>query len=360
MGGDDAPKPEVAGAIAATRESPVEVILVGDEARLRAELTRLGVFQPERIHIQPASQVVTMDDHPGQVFRKKRDSSLRVAFDLVKRGQAGAVVSAGNSGALLSHGLFVLGRLPGVERPGIVTVFPTPTGKLVLCDMGANVEVKPTMLAQFGVLGACYARVVQGVDRPRVAVLSNGTEPSKGTELTRAADEILRAAVRSPDVAFRYVGYVEGSHLFTGEVDVVATDGFTGNVVLKMGEGVVEALLRMVKARLMSSLRGRLGGALIQPAMRELKRSIDYAETGGALLVGVDGVVTICHGRSDLTAIKNAIKASHQFVRSDLTRRLAEAIGQHRGLWDSLSASAAPGPEPAPTPAPDGAVESEP
>ena len=335
MGGDHAPGPEVAGAVAAVRESPVEVILVGEEARLRAELARLGASHQERIRIQSASQVVTMEDHPGQAFRKKRDSSLRVAFDMAKRGDADAVVSAGNSGAVLSHGLFVLGRLPGVERPGIVTVFPTPTGKLVLCDMGANVEVKPTMLAQFGVLGACYDRVVHGHPCPRVAVLSNGVEPSKGTELTRAADELLRVAARSPNVGFEYMGYVEGSSLFKGEIDVVATDGFTGNVVLKMSEGVAEALFGMVKASLMRSLRGRLGGALIKPAMRALKRTLDYAETGGALLVGVDGVVTICHGRSDLTAIKNAIKASFQFVRADLPVRLGEAIARHRGLWDA-------------------------
>jgi glycerol-3-phosphate acyltransferase PlsX len=329
--------------VAAVREAPVDVVLVGDEAVLRAELARIDAADVaahgahgQRVRIHHASEVVTMDDAPSHAFRKKRDSSMRVAFDLVQAGEADAVVSAGNSGAMLGHALFVLGRLPGVERPGIVTVFPTPTGTLVLCDVGANVEIKPSMLAQFAVLGACYDHVVHGHDRPRVGVLSNGTEASKGTELTRGADALLRRMAASPGAGFRYAGYVEGSNLLTGEVDVVATDGFTGNVLLKLGEGMAEALLRMVKGALGRSLRGRVGGAIVAPVLRELKRSIDYAETGGALLAGVKGVVTICHGRSDVAAIKNAIKVSHRFARMALPQRLGEAIGRHHGLWQEL------------------------
>lgn len=340
MGSDHAPHPEVAGAVAAVREASVDVVLVGDEARLRAALARIDAASitahGSRVRIQHASQVVTMDDAPGHAYRKKRDSSMRVAFDLVQAGVADAVVSAGNSGAMLSHALFVLGRLPGVERPGIVTVFPTPTGTLVLCDVGANVEIKPSMLTQFAVLAACYDHVVHGRDRPRVGVLSNGTEASKGTELTRAADALLRRMAASPGAGFSYLGYVEGSNLLTGAVDVVATDGFTGNVLLKLGEGMAEALLRMVKGALGRSLRGRLGGAIVAPVLQELKRSIDYAETGGALLAGVNGVVTICHGRSDVPAIKNAIKMSHRFARMALLQRLGEAIGRHQGLWQEL------------------------
>jgi phosphate acyltransferase len=333
MGGDHAPAPEVAGAVAAVREADLEVVLVGDAERLRAELAALGAAALPGLQIQHADEVVTMHDHPGQVFRKKRGSSLRVAFDLVKEGRAAGVVSAGNSGAVLSHALFVLGRLRAVERPGIVTVFPTPTGSLVLCDMGANVEVRPTMLAQFGILGACYDRVVHVHARPRVGLLSNGTEESKGTELTRAAHALLSEATRTPGVAFEYVGYVEGSSIFSGDIDVVATDGFTGNVVLKLSEGVAEAVFRMVKEQLGASLRGRLGGALVRPAMLELKKSIDYAETGGALLAGVDGVVLIGHGRSDANAIKNAIKAADRFARAGLTAQLATVMERHQRLW---------------------------
>ncbi|RMH37272.1 MAG: phosphate acyltransferase PlsX [Deltaproteobacteria bacterium] len=339
MGGDRAPGPEVAGAVAAVRSAPVEVILVGDEPRLRTELARLGADREPRLSIRHATQVVTMDDHPSQAFRKKRDSSLRVAFDLVAAGDAAAVVSAGNSGAVLGHALFVLKRLPGVERPGIVTVFPTPDGTLVLCDMGANVDVRPTMLAQFGVLGAAYDRILHGRARPRVGLLSNGTELTKGTELTREAHALLEAAASHPDAAFDYVGYVEGSSLFHGVCDVVATDGFTGNVVLKVSEGVSEAVFRMVKQQLMASVRGRLAGVLARPAMVALKRTIDASETGGALLLGVRGVVVICHGRSDEVAIRNAIVASDRFVAGGLTERLGDALARHARLWESVPAA---------------------
>lgn len=289
MGSDGAPGPDVAGAVAAVREAPIEVILVGDAARVHAELVRLGASGESRLHVEHAASAVTMDDHPAQVFRTKRDSSLRVAVELVKSGRAHALVSAGNSGAILSHALYVLGRADGVERPALVTVFPTPAGPITLCDVGANVDVKPSMLAQFGVLGASYDRVVHGRARPRVGLLSNGTEPSKGTELTRAAFPLLEEAAARHDFAF--VGYVEGSGLWDGAVDVVATDGFTGNVVLKTCEG------------LSASLRG-----------------VDYAATGGALLAGVAGVVVIAHGRSDATAIKNAALLADRFATASCRR----------------------------------------
>jgi phosphate acyltransferase len=341
MGGDHAPTPEVEGAIAAVRETEVKVILCGDQDQLRAELAARGERESERLVVQHASQVVTMDDHPGKAFRAKRDSSLRIAFDLVKDGAAQAVVSAGNSGAVLSHALFVLRRLPEVERPGIVTVFPTPTGTLTLCDMGANVEVRPTMLAQFGVLGALYDRIVHGHARPRVGLLSNGTEDHKGTELTRGALELLRAAAGAADAGFEFKGYVEGTDLFTGELDVVATDGFTGNVVLKTAEGVSQAVMRMVKERLMASTRGRLGGLLIRPAMRRFVKDISASETGGALLVGVDGIVIIAHGKSDGTAIKNAIRAAARFVAAGLVGHLAAAIVHHHAVWQLAAEPAA-------------------
>ena len=334
MGADNAPAPEVAGAVAAVRETTDEVILVGDEAELRKQLEALGALELPGLRVQHAGEVVSMKDSPAQAFRQKTDSSLRVAFDLVAKGDADAVVSAGNSGAVLVHGLFVLKRIKGLDRPGIATIFPTPTGTLVLCDMGANVDVKPRMLAQFGVLGAAYDRIVHGHKRPRVGLLSNGTEDSKGTELTRAAHLLLTEAAEGQGAEFDYHGYVEGSHLFGGDIDVVATDGFTGNIVLKLSEGVVDAVFRMVKDRLESSLRGRAGGALIRPAMQELKRSIDFAEIGGAPLIGVRGVVMICHGRSDGTAIKNAIRVSGELARAGLAEQMAKAINRHHGVWD--------------------------
>jgi phosphate acyltransferase len=333
MGGDHAPGPEVAGAVAAARKFALDIILVGDEARLTAELQALGAAREPRIRVHHASEVVTMHDAPAQAFRQKRDSSLRVALELAKSGEVAGVVSAGNSGAVLAHGLFVLRRLPGVERPGIATVFPTPTGTLVLCDMGANVEVKPAVLAQFGVLGAHYDRILHGHERPRVGLLSNGTEESKGTELTRAAHRILSACAEHPDAQFEYAGYVEGSGLFRGDIDVVATDGFTGNVVLKLSEGVSEAVMRMVKSKITASLRAKLGGYLVKPALLELRDSIHYSGTGGAPLVGLDGVVMICHGRSDARAIKNAIRATSQLSDQNLPAALGAAIERHQALW---------------------------
>jgi glycerol-3-phosphate acyltransferase PlsX len=324
MGSDGAPGPDVAGAVAAAREAPIEVILVGEAARLHAELDRIGARGERGVHVEHAAEVVTMDDHPAQVFRSKRDSSLRVAIELVKAGRAQALVSAGNSGAVLAHALFVLGRSPGVERPALVTVFPTTAGPLTLCDVGANVDVKPSMLAQFGVLGAAYDRVVHKRAHPRVGLLSNGTEPGKGTELTRAAHPLLAAAAARGD--FRFLGYVEGSGLWDGAVDVVATDGFTGNVVLKACEGVAGALFGLVRQRLTASPRARLGGALVAPMLRDLGRRIDFAETGGALLAGVDGVVVIAHGRSDVTAMKNAVLLADRFARAALPAQLAAAI----------------------------------
>src|SRR5690349_2275906 len=221
MGGDHAPGPEIAGALAAVREAPeLRVLLFGDEKRVEAELASAGATAAdrERLELVHAAEAVTMDDHPGKVFRQKRASSMRLAFDRVAAGGAAAVVSAGNSGAMLSHAVFVLKRLDDVERPGIVTVFPTPTGTLVLCDMGANVEVKPTMLAQFGILGAHYDRIVHGHERPRVGLLSNGSEDSKGTELTRAAHGILTQAAANPEAQFDYVGYVEGNEILRGDI----------------------------------------------------------------------------------------------------------------------------------------------
>ena len=320
MGSDRAPAPEVAGALRAVRaHDSLEVTLVGDEARLRAELGG----GHERVTVVAASEVVTMHDHPGQAFRQKPDSSMRIAVDRVAAGQGDAVVSAGNSGAMLATAIFVLGRLTGVERPAIVTVLPTPSGPLVLCDAGANVEPKPSQLAQFGVLGAAYDRVVHGRPRPRLGLLANGSEPGKGTPLTREAHALLSKARG----AFQFVGYVEGSDLFRGVVDVIATDGFTGNVVLKTCEGIAEGLFGLVKQELEKTPMARLGSALVAPALRGLAKRIDYTEIGGALLAGVTKSVVIAHGRSDATAIGSAIRAADQFASAGLPDALASSLG---------------------------------
>jgi glycerol-3-phosphate acyltransferase PlsX len=324
MGSDRAPTPEVAGALRAVRAADdLDVVLVGETARLGAELDRLGRRDDDRIEVVHASEVVTMHDHPGQAFRGKPDSSMRVAVARVADGRGDAVVSAGNSGAMLATSLFVLGRLAGIERPAIVTVLPTPSGPLVLCDAGANVDPKPAQLAQFAVIGAAYDRVVHGRNRPRLGLLSNGAEPGKGTQLTRDAHALLAMAQGS----FQFVGYVEGSELFRGVVDVIATDGFTGNVVLKTCEGIAEGLFGLVRQELDRTPLARLGSALVAPALRGLAKRIDYTEVGGALLAGVTKPAVIAHGRSDANAIASAIRAACSFAERELPQQLSSALG---------------------------------
>ena len=319
MGSDRAPVPEIEGALRAVRDHAIDVALVGDRGRLEAALAG---HPHDRLELVHATELVTMHDHPGQAFRGKPDSSMRVAVQRVADGQGDAVVSAGNSGAMLATSLFVLHRLPGIERPAIVTVLPTPSGPLVLCDAGANTEPKAAQLAQFGVLGAAYDRVVHGRARPRLGLLANGAEPGKGTPLTRDAHALLSAATG----AFQFVGYVEGSDLFRGVVDVIATDGFTGNVVLKTCEGIAEGLFGLVRQELAKTPMARLGSSLVGPALRGLAKRIDYTEIGGALLAGVTKPAVIAHGRSDATAITSAIRAAASFAERALPTQLAAAL----------------------------------
>jgi glycerol-3-phosphate acyltransferase PlsX len=324
MGSDRAPGPEVTGALRAVRADPaLHVALVGDASRLDGELARAGRTTSDRIEVVHAREVVSMEDHATQAFRAKPDSSMRVAVARVAAGEGDAVVSAGHSGAMLITCLFVLGRLPGVDRPGIVTVLPTPSGPLVLCDAGATTEPRPAQLAQFAVIAAAYDRIVHGRARPRVGLLSNGAEPGKGTPLTREAHALLGAA----SGAFQYVGYVEGSDLFRGVVDVIATDGFTGNVVLKTCEGIAEGMFGLVRQELERTPLARLGAALVAPALRGLAKRIDYTEIGGALLAGVTKPAVIAHGRSDAQAIASAVRAAASFAERSLPAQLTAALG---------------------------------
>ena len=345
MGGDDAPIPEVDGAAAAVRERAIEVILVGDEPRLRARLDLVGPIRgPGKITIRHASQVVTMDDAPGTAFKAKKDSSMRVAFNLAASGEAEAVVSSGNSGAMMAHGLFVMKRIAGVERPAIVTVGPTrPGGHCVVLDVGANTELKPSMLAQFAVMGAAYARVLLGIRRPRVGVLSNGEEEGKGTELTREAHRLLQSAIMpgganaGADAGgaadFEFAGYAEGRDFFPGRFDVIVTDGFTGNIALKTYEGTARFIFDLLEEEVRRRLRYQLGAWLLMPALRALKRRLESDEYGGALLIGVQGVAMICHGRSTAKAIKNALFAADKLATAGLLPALTEAVAKHARIW---------------------------
>ena len=336
MGADTAPGPEVEGAVRAVNEGLAQVILVGDQARLltAVEAERGG---PEALvkglRVHHAGEVITMGDHPAAAVRAKKDSSMRVCFDLVERGDAHAVVSAGNSGAMLACGLFVMKRLPGVERPGILTTFPSASGVCALLDMGANVECRPQNLAQFAVLGATYARLQHRKSTPRVGLLSNGEEAHKGTELTRATHELLRAGKSRGLLDFEYLGYVEGKDIFGGRVDVVVTDGFTGNIVLKTAEGAGQVLFGLLKAEILRTVVGKLGAVLLRDAFARLKKILDYDEQGGAPLVGIDGVAIICHGRSNAKAIKNGVRVAAELSQAGLVPSLTAAISRHAPLW---------------------------
>ncbi len=349
MGGDHAPGAIVQGAINAARKGRA-VILVGPEARVRDELARHRAGHQLPIEVRNASEAVEMDDHPGQAMRRKKDNSIRVCFELVASGRAGAMVSAGNSGAVMAGAILVLGRPPGVERPAIISALPALKGAPILLDMGAVVDAKPIHLVQFALMGEVWARRVVGVHRPRVALLSNGEEDSKGTDLTRTAAAALRRS------SLDFVGYCEGRDLLTGDFDVIVTDGFTGNVALKTMEGTAKVVGEYLRRALLSSTRAKLGGLLSKAALDVMKKRIDWREVGGAPLVGVNGVGFICHGRSDALAVENAVRRAGDAARTHFTDEIARAIAPSGSLLEAAAAGAAAAPpQPARRPAPHGA-----
>ena len=322
MGGDNAPAVEVAGAVAACREFGIAITLVGDRDRLEAELSKHRADGLD-IDIFHASEVVGMHDSASDAVRKKKNSSVRLAFELVKEGKACAAVSAGNSGATMAAGMFVLKRINGIERPAIAQIFPTLKGKTLVLDVGGNVDCKPQHLAQFAIMGEVYAHYALGITNPAVGLLSNGEEDSKGNELTRETNVILR------ETSLNYAGYVEGRDLFKGTVEVIVCDGFVGNVVLKLSEGLAEAAAAMLKQEIVKSWVSKLGYLFVRAAFRRFKKIVDYAEYGGAPLLGINGVGMICHGGSNVKAIKNAIRFAHDYANSGVTQRVAEKLSEN-------------------------------
>src|SRR5438876_5399573 len=334
MGGDLAPAVTVEGALRAHRERGLQVLLVGDEQRLKTELRRLGAGENE-LRVHHASEVVEMDEQPAQALRKKKDSSLKVCFDLIAGGEVAGMVSAGNSGAVLAGGLFVLGRLDGVDRPCIGGSLPTVKGRAVLVDMGANVDCTPEQIVQFALMGEVYARKVLGVARPKVGVVANGEEEGKGTDLTRKA----AAALRNPESQVEFRGYVEGKEVFSGDFDVIATDGFTGNVLLKTAEGAVWAFGQLLKRQIQSSTVASAGALLIKSQLEQVKKRVDYEEVGGAPLLGVQGVAMIAHGRSTHRAILNALSGAEAFAQQHLEEDLTAAARRGEELFAQRAAS---------------------
>jgi glycerol-3-phosphate acyltransferase PlsX len=313
MGGDHAPTETVKGALLAIRETDVEVALVGLPDVLEAELVRHGHSEHHpSVRVVPASEVVGMHEPPAQAVRQKRQSSINEALRLVKEGEASAIVSAGNTGAVVASALLVLGRLGGIKRPALGAYFPTGRYGVLALDVGANADCKPSYLVQFAHMGCIYMERVYGAKRPRVGLLSIGEEEGKGNALTR---EVYGRLQHSP---LNFVGNVEGKEIMNGEVEVVVSDGFTGNVAVKMGEGMAEFMFRELRKAVSERLRYRLGALLMVDALRGMRRRLDYAEYGGVPLLGVNGVVIICHGRSHAQAIKNAIRTAKEAAASGI------------------------------------------
>ena len=320
MGGDSAPHVEVLGAVQAVREYQVGVILVGPEPRLREELKKHDV-EGLPIEIVQASEAITMEEAVATALRKKKDSSIRVAAKLVRDGEAAGVVSAGNTGACMAVTKRVLGTLPMVDRPVLAAVIPTSKGRpALLLDVGANVDCKPTHLLQFAIMGEIFARSILGINRPKVGLLSIGEEESKGNELTKEVFPLLKAA------PVNFVGNIEGRDVFRGDVDVIVCDGFVGNVALKLGEGLTDMFTVLLKKDLSKHLTSKIGALLSRQAFQSFKAKIDYSETGGAPLLGVQGVVIICHGSSNAKAIKNAIRVASECCFSHMNERIEQGV----------------------------------
>ena len=320
MGGDNAPRAEVEGAILAARELGVRVILVGQETAVREELERhKSTGLP--IEVVNATDVITMEDSPSHAFRRKKESSLHVAARLVRDGKADALVSAGNTGAVMTVARFVIGTLPSVDRPALAWAFPNMKEKVsVILDVGANVDSKPVHIEQFAVMGEIYYRAIWGVKKPRVALLSIGEEEVKGNELTREAAALLK------QTSLNFLGNVEGRDMFRGNVDVIVCDGFIGNIALKLSEGLVEHIGAMLKKAIKSSLKSKLGYALSKGAFDAFRKRTDYSEYGGAPLLGVKGITIIGHGRSNGVAIKNGIRVASELCRSGVNDKIEQEL----------------------------------
>ena len=298
------------------------VILVGNEAVLRDHLARHDV-RGLAMTVRHAPEAVEMGENPMSALRKKKHSSIRIGLEMVKKGEAEAFVSAGNTGAVMATALVVLGPLPGVERPAIAVVVPTVTHQAVLLDVGANVDCKPRHLVQFAIMGNVYARDILGQTRPRVGLLSIGEEESKGNELTREAFKAMEE-----EHSLNFIGNVEGRDVFSGIADVVVCDGFIGNVALKISEGLVETIFSLLREELKKDLRARVGSFLLVPTFRRFKRRIDSSEYGGAPLLGVNGVCMISHGRSTGKAIRNAIRAAEGCVNIQVIAHIREGVAR--------------------------------
>ncbi|MBM3255089.1 MAG: phosphate acyltransferase PlsX [Candidatus Omnitrophica bacterium] len=320
MGGDHAPEVVIEGAIAAIREyANTEVVLVGDEARIKSLLVKAG-YCADKISVYHASEVIEMSESPANSVRKKRDSSVVVGLELVREGRGDAFFSAGNTGAVVCAATFSLRMLSGIERPGIGIITPTLKGIAMIIDVGANIDPKPMQLMQYGIMADAYMRHILNIANPQVGLLSIGEEEGKGTEFVKETYGLFEKS------KLNFIGNVEGKDLFSGKCDIIVCDGFVGNVALKVSESLAEAMQVFLKRHIMSNPLGILGALLLRASFSRFKKQLDYSEYGGAPLLGVDGVVIIGHGRSNTKAIKNAIRVSKEEVERRFNEKITEAV----------------------------------
>ena len=320
MGGDFAPAAMVEGAVAAARHLDVRIALVGAASRLREALAAHADWQSLGIEIVDAPDVIGMQEAPVAALRRKPGASIRVAAEKVARGEASAVVSAGHTGAAVMAAYTGFGTIAGVDRPALATAIPTRVRPAVLLDAGASVECRPQHLLQFAIMGAVYARVALGVSKPRIGLLSIGEEETKGNELTREAHRLLKG---SP---LQFIGNIEGREIYSGVADVVVCDGFTGNIVLKTSEGLVDTVEALLGDELQGTFSSQVGYLLSRRAFRRFRKRVDYSEYGGAALLGVAGLAIVCHGRSSAKAVRNAIAMAYRFAGNDVIRRIEQEI----------------------------------
>ncbi len=323
MGSDAHPTPEVEAAASVARLWDEPLILTGPEAELRTRLAALGVG-PGRVRIVDAPEVLSMTDHPAESARGKPRSSMAVGIDLLHRGEADAFVTAGNTGGAMATALFRLGRIRSVKRPALAALFPVRTGRAVVLDIGANTDCRPEFLVQFAIMGSVYAQMALGRQRPRVGLLSNGEEAEKGSTLVKDTFPLLQES------GLNFIGNVESKEVYAGDVDVVVTDGFTGNVFLKTSEAVARLLVDVLTTEIRAGPLTTLGGVLALPALRRVRKLMDPAEVGAVPLLGIDGLVLVGHGRSDARALVSALRGARQAVESGLLPALRSAVQSAR------------------------------
>lgn len=324
MGADYAPMEIVLGSVEAAKEYKCQITLVGDEKQILEALNRCGDWQSLGITIKHASEVITMTEHPAVAIRKKKDSSVVVATRLVKEGCCNAVISAGSTGAAVAAALFGLGRIKGIERPTIATPIPNLCGVTMLLDSGANVDSKPKHLVQSAIMGSIYSEYILGINNPKVGLLNIGEEETKGNEQALSTYPLLKQLK-----TVNFIGNVEGRDIPKGTVDVVVCDGFVGNVVLKFGEGLASAIMQLVKDTIKDGgWLTKLASLMVLPALKGLKKKLDYAEYGGAPLLGVEGGFIICHGSSKAKAIKNAIRVAKEFTERKVVDHIRDQIAK--------------------------------